>query len=102
MIMQIIRIILNYANSMHKKGEKVTNKDAIEILNKYPIFNKPIYVSSKDIRFNTAREMAVKALFKCDKYDINSEELKRWILDHYKNDEVIPIKELLNYISDND
>ena len=23
---------------MHKKGEKVTNKDAIEILNKYSIF----------------------------------------------------------------
>ena len=87
---------------MHRKGEKVTNKDAIEILNKYSIFNKSIYVSSEDIRFNTAREMAVKALSKCDKYDINSEELKRWILDHYKNDEVILIKELLNYISDSD
>ena len=80
----------------------MTNKDAIEILNNYSIFNKSIYVSSEDIRFNTAREMAIKALFKCDKYDINSEQLKRWILDHYKNDEVILIKELLNYISDND
>lgn len=82
----------------------MTNKDAIEILDNYSTFNNSIYISnpSKDIRFNTAREMAIKALFKCDKYDINSEELKRWILDHYKNDEVIPIKELLNYISDSD